>query len=205
MPRGGFCSLENVLTKIDTCTPFQYLQSMSLSPDVSEGTCNDGYCVYIEPRFWGGRGISFVTRPQIIEKAALEAMREHYQQEIVDTIASEAFEESQIPGKGVGLIATRFLPKGELLVSEPPSLMVHLDMRDDMPKERRLQMQREGVNSLPASTKWEALGLMGHWGGDQVEDILDTNSFTVTLYKALDHHALFTQTAVCFILKGTYV
>ncbi|OGM49121.1 hypothetical protein ABOM_002350 [Aspergillus bombycis] len=68
-------------------------------------------------------------------------------------------------------------------------------MREDVPEEKRLEMQREAVDALPPGTKAEILGLMGHWGGDPIDDRLDTNSFTVTLEKALDHHALFTQTS----------
>jgi hypothetical protein len=135
-----------------------------------------------------------------MRNAALNAIVQNSRQRTTVNVEKEAFEEVQMPGKGVGLVAKRFLPKGDLLISEPPSLMVHLDMRAAVPEKHRLQMQQEGVDRLPLLTKSETMGLMGHWGGDPVEDILDTNSFTITVHAANDHHALFIQTSVSFLL-----
>ncbi|GIK06676.1 SET domain-containing protein 5 [Aspergillus viridinutans] len=136
-----------------------------------------------------------------MRNAALNAIVQNSRQRITVNVEKEAFGEVQIPGKGVGVVAKRSLHKGDLLISEPPSLVVHLDMRAAVPEKQRLRMQLEGVDRLPLLTKSETMGLMGHWGGDPVEDILDTNSFTVTVHAANDHHALFIQTSVslCFL------
>ncbi|KAK5988286.1 SET domain-containing 5-like protein [Cladobotryum mycophilum] len=197
------CSLSSFFQlqqKAPTCPVRQLQQDVQDAHNKSPFTfktqmCANKYCVYTDERFWGGRGISFVTTADAIKTPVTQGLERHYRKEVVARVAIDPFEQREIVGKGIGLVAKRFLEKGELIIWEPPSLMVHLDMRDDVPEEQRLAMQRAAVDALPLKAKSETLGLMGHWGGDPIEDRLDTNSFTVTLEKRMDHHALFTQTS----------
>jgi hypothetical protein len=165
-------------------------------PNATKEQCTNRYGIYTDVNFWGGRGISLVTTENVVNKAVLAGLNQYYQQTVGLQVARHAFREHHIDGKGIGLVATRRLRKGELIIWEPPSLLVHLNMREHVSDEVRLSMQRAAVDALPLTTKSETLGLMGHWGGDAIEDRLDTNSFTVTLEKPMDHHALFTQTSV---------
>ncbi|KAF4504299.1 hypothetical protein G6O67_008466 [Ophiocordyceps sinensis] len=165
------------------------------SRPITTHKCTDGYCVYTDARFWGGRGISFLTTADAMDKTVRRGLEQHYRPGFVTKVAVDAFEEREVAGKGVGLVAKRLLRRGELIIAEPPSVMVHLDMRTSVSEETRLEMQRAAVDALPRGTRLETLGLAGRGRGDAVEDILDTNSFTVTLAKAWDHHALFTQTS----------
>lgn len=168
----------------------------STAGPITTHKCADGYCVYTDARFWGGRGISFLTTADAMDKTVRRGLEQHYRPGFVTKVAVDAFEEREVAGKGVGLVAKRLLRRGELIIAEPPSVMVHLDMRTSVSEETRLEMQRAAVDALPRGTRLETLGLAGRGRGDAVEDILDTNSFTVTLAKAWDHHALFTQTSV---------
>lgn len=170
-------------------------------PRVTTHTCTDRYCVYTDAHYWAGRGIAFVTTADAMDTAIMQGLRQYYRPEFVSNVAVNAFDEHEIAGKGVGLVARRFLRKGELIILEPPSLLVHLGMRTTLSEERRLEMQRAAVDALPPRARLETLGLMGQGQGDRIEDILDTNSFTVTLGKSRDHHALFTQTSVGFRLR----
>lgn len=171
--------------------------ALAAKSHITTHKCTQKYCVYTDNHFWGGRGIALVTTAQVIDKAVMPGLEQYYRQKVVSNVAANAFEERNLVGKGIGLVAKRFVRQGELLICEPPSLMIHLDMRTDVSKNTRLQMQREAADALPPRTRLETMGLMGHWGGDPIEDRLDTNSFTIVLEQQVDYHALFTQTSVC--------
>ena len=189
--------LEQNLCPASQIPPLRAHQDKHDTPRINTHGCSGRYCVYTDTQFWGGRGISLVTTAETFDTAVLKALKRSYQHpEFITQVATDAFEEHEIPGKGIGLVAKRILRRGELLISEPPSLLVHLNMRANVTDKKRMEMQRAAVNALPLRARSETLELMGHFGGDPIEDRLDTNSFAVTLAKWLDHHALFTQTSV---------
>ncbi|QPH04223.1 hypothetical protein C2857_001057 [Epichloe festucae Fl1] len=173
-------------------------------------TGTDRYKVYTDAHFWGERGISLVTTESVIRSAVSDGLDRHYRRGDMAAAAAAAaevvarggaFAERRMDGnKGVGLVARRALPRGELIIWEPPTLVVHLSARRHVPDEARLRMQRAAVGALPLGARSETLGLMGggHWGdgdGDEIEDRLRTNSFIISLEEPMDHHALFTQTS----------
>ncbi|GAB0138347.1 hypothetical protein EsDP_00006583 [Epichloe bromicola] len=165
--------------------------------DAAKQACTDRYSIYTDAHFWGERGISFVTTESVFRSAVSEGLDRHYRRDAAGSaVARDAFAERRMDGeKGVGLVARRALPRGELLIWEPPTLVVHLDARRHVPDQARLRMQRAAVEALPLEARSETLRLMGHWGGDEIEDRLRTNSFTISLGEPMDHHALFTQTS----------
>ena len=87
---------------------------------------------YTDLYFWGEQGISLLTTDHVIETAVLDALKRYYQQHSILKVAHDAFEERHIRDKGIGLVAKRALSKGELIILEPPSLLVHLGIRQDV-------------------------------------------------------------------------
>lgn len=185
------CSVRPLISlEADTCL---------IEPD----KCNGGYCIYTDPGFSGSRGISFLTSPEM-EAKFRESLQNHQLNDKSTGVAVDAFEQRDIPDKGVGLVAKRFLQRGELIIREPPALIVHLDAKHELPDTVRFEMQRAGVEALPTDTKLEVMGLMDHFGGDPIEDRLETNAFGVTIGKAgPDHRALLTQTSVGFFFAAS--
>lgn len=181
---------------------------MQGEPDAAEQVCaanRHRYSIYTDAHFWGERGISLVTTESVIRGAVSDALDRHYGRDVYAAgavVARGAFAERRMGGggggggKGVGLVARRALARGELIIREPPTLVVHLDARRDVADEARLRMQRAAVGLLPPGARAETLGLMGRWGGDEIEDRLRTNSFVISLEEPMDHHALFTQMSV---------
>lgn len=179
--------------------------TMQGEPDAAEQVCaanRHRYSIYTDAHFWGERGISLVTTESVIRGAVSDALDRHYGRDVYAAgavVARGAFAERRMGGggggggKGVGLVARRALARGELIIREPPTLVVHLDARRDVADEARLRMQRAAVGLLPPGARAETLGLMGRWGGDEIEDRLRTNSFVISLEEPMDHHALFTQ------------
>lgn len=175
---------------------------ISLKPNtclVKPNNCCGGYCIYSDPDFSGSRGISFLTTPDM-EDIFRKSLEKHKVHDRFTGVAVDAFEQRDIPGKGVGLVAKRFLQRGELIIREPPALIAQLNASYEMPDNTRFEMQQAGVEALPVDTKLEVLGLMGHFGGDPIEDRLDTNAFGVTIGDSrIGHRVLLTQTAVGFL------
>lgn len=153
------------------------------------------FCVYIDTESFHGRGIALITTPSTMARVKLPEMQDE-SQGYGNVVVDEPYVEQYIPGKGIGLVANRLIKKGEIIIFEPPSIIVNLDMGGSVKEEIRLEMQWESIYSLPRETKSKSLGLMGHFGGDHLDDVLNTNAFGVDLGGSVDHRALFPQVSV---------
>lgn len=153
------------------------------------------FCVYTDPEFFHGRGITLITTSSIMESVNIPEM-EDVPQGCGNVAVDEPYVEQYIPGKGIGLVANRLIKRGEVIIFEPPSIIVNLDMGGLVKEETRLEMQWEGIYNLPRETKSKSLGLMGHFGGDHLDDVLNTNAFGVDFGGSVDHRALFPQVSV---------
>lgn len=82
------------------------------------------FCIYSNPSYAGGRGLVIVTKSWYTKSI----------QQIVhvsndaDEPESELYRVEEIPGKGLGLVATRRLERGEALMREAPIFIVHTDV-----------------------------------------------------------------------------
>ncbi|KAL4811625.1 hypothetical protein BDW67DRAFT_190101 [Aspergillus spinulosporus] len=156
--------------------------------------CIGGFCQYSDSGFAGSKGIAFLTTPEI--GATLKTLRRVPPPTGFILDGGDIFDQREIPGKGIGLVAKRTLSRGELVIRELPVLVVHLDAGLAMPESTRLEMQRAAVDALPLRTKQTVWDLMGHLGGDPIEDRLETNAFGVAIGgQSVNHRALLTQTS----------
>lgn len=63
------------------------------------------------------------------------------------------FREAQMPGKGLGLIATRDILAGEIIMSRAPTLLVHHDSHSDLPRDVLTELYDAAVAKLPAGRR----------------------------------------------------
>lgn len=215
----GFCFLDRLLLpqeleeENETCpsdiiTHRQKLRegNSSTGPRCEgDGLPGHTFCVYTDTEFFYGRGITLITTPSTISGMNLSRAQDEYSSNYGNgdrngTSNEPPYMERYIPGKGIGLVANRLIKRGETVILEPPSIIVHLDMGGITGEKRRLKMQWEGIYSLPPATRSKSLALMGHLGGDHLEDVLNTNAFGVGFGNGnagdVDHRALFPQVSV---------
>ncbi|KAK0634811.1 hypothetical protein B0T17DRAFT_502420 [Bombardia bombarda] len=91
------------------------------------------------------------------------------------------FHESPIPGKGIGLIASRTIRKGEIVMYLPPTMIVelvfHVANDDAETSSSRAKLYELALAKLPARRRD---GFMGQLGRD-VHDKINTNCFRIRL------------------------
>ncbi|KAB8261656.1 hypothetical protein BDV32DRAFT_148302 [Aspergillus pseudonomiae] len=108
------------------------------------------------------------------------------------TPLSSPFIEVQIPGKRTGLVASKDIRAGDVIISEKPAMVVHEGI-DETDEENRLRLQWEAVRQLPREISTRLLDLLAYGDGDILDEILNTNSFGVTIPDSADHRAVFLQ------------
>ncbi|KAK6843827.1 hypothetical protein PG987_004687 [Apiospora arundinis] len=145
------------------------------------------FCAYTSPEFANGRGIMMLTTPQ--RAAEVERSRIFTEPEIYASMSnlnaetSDRWKIEAVPGKGMGLIATRNLQVGDHIMSTTPSAMIDYDVFYELQADQIHQMQGEGVSYLPERHRNIFLNLSTHDGAEdynsRVNKIILTNAFDI--------------------------
>jgi hypothetical protein len=160
-------------------------QSEFLTQDpycITADNAGNKFCSYTSATFANGRGISFFTTPTLAEHILnLPAFTNaSLLSDWTERESNPPYEAKSIPGRGIGLIATRPLAKGDRVYTSLPYILVDRDYWI-LPEHLRLSLQTYGVDSLPEASRSHFYSLHGHFGGDRVDDIMNTNMFAVHL------------------------
>ncbi|KAK1988804.1 hypothetical protein LZ30DRAFT_577316 [Colletotrichum cereale] len=158
--------------------------------------CAGVYCGYSRPSFAGGRGIVLVTTPFSAEEAshlsAFAAAAESFLGE--GEGEGELFRVVEVPGKGLGLIASRPIRRGQRIMAQPPAVVVHRRFVDDIDPEGQYRVLEDAAAHLPEATRAVFMAQMGQAAaarrstGQRVHDIMHTNSFELGLKISDGHH-----------------
>jgi hypothetical protein len=136
------------------------------------------YCTFTSHSFASGRGISFVTVPSIAAAALeLPAFAEPQRLKNVNKEdLSPPFEQRYIPGKGVGVIANKTLYRGDRIFAHTPVLVLHAGLynRSHINTHDRQRMSKLALDQLPEGRRQLFYDLMGHFGGNVIDDRIDT-------------------------------
>jgi len=168
---------------------------------IRQENSTESYCVYTSPSFARGQGISiWTTSEQIEEILKLPAFTDPSAFDgDVNKETNPPYEVKQLLGRGIGLVANRTLQRGDHIFSYTPVLFIHPDVFKLFPEEDRIEMQRTAIERLPSAARSAFMGLCGHFGGDHIEDVLNTNSFAVDMWEdtaAIEYSAVFPQISV---------
>ncbi|KAF1813010.1 SET domain-containing protein [Eremomyces bilateralis CBS 781.70] len=159
---------------------------------------HDFYCIFTSTAFANGRGISIFTDPATAKSiAGLPAFTNPETVAHINDESGSPFEKRALPGRGFGLVATRPFHRGDSVFSHTPVYMVNDQTYEALNEEDRLEMQQEAVRRLPPGTRDLYLELHGHFGGDAIDDRLNTNSFYVELDSDRDekHNIMLPETS----------
>lgn len=159
----------------------------------------DPFCVYTNASFSNGRGISILTTPAVAKKfAALPPFQNStalssHGINAVDTQAEDRpWYTTSIPGKGVGMRASRPLKRGDLITAYTPVVLAHIG--DQMFTEDREKLLRLAVQQLPAASRDAYLDLAKIYDEEDVvaQDVLKANGFDMEI-GGLKHGAVFPE------------
>lgn len=166
---------------------------------VESGNVSDPICLYTSLTFARGRGISLITTPSEAKAIAqLEAFTNPSALADVNIERNPPYESRALPGRGIGLIANKTLYRGDHIFSHTPVLAVNDRLHQSTTPTDREFIQNGAVARLPEATRQKFLALHGHFGGDPISDIINTNSFDVEFSLAKqDHYIVLPETSVC--------
>jgi len=170
----------------------------SLPPQcIQKANATDKYCVYTDTSFASHRGISIYTNS--IYSASLRNLEAFTSpiQEGTNLPTDPRYAPQAIPGKGLGLVALRPIHRGEELFRSTAVLLLQEDEFNDTEK---LPYYQLAAKQLPKQSKKMLDELKGHFGGDPIEDKINTNCFAVELDVeglAVTATAVFPEMSVC--------
>lgn len=158
--------------------------------------CAGAYCVYSNTDFANGRGIVFLSTAEDAEIAASSLMSMDKSRQTASKQQSSGpyppFYVTEVPGKGLGVVANQTIPKGTRLMAETPAIVLHHSFIDDVPGVERLDLLDKAADALSPPLRETFMKQHGHFGGHKVFDILYTNSFQMALgTSSRDHLANF--------------
>ncbi|KAF1941812.1 SET domain-containing protein [Clathrospora elynae] len=157
---------------------------------------NDKLCIYTSTTFSSGRGISLFTTPALAAQfAALPAFQDPsaLSSQSVNT-QKNTYSISPIPGKGLGMLASKPLRFGDRVMAHTPAFIAYLE--SELSTAEREAWWRQAVEALPEEIKEKFLGLSFVYGDERVrvQDIVKANTFAVEI-GGVSHLAVFPETS----------
>ncbi|KAI0171518.1 hypothetical protein BJ166DRAFT_518980 [Pestalotiopsis sp. NC0098] len=146
------------------------------------------FCIFSNPGFAGGRGITILTTPAeavAIAKSPAFTNPELYKN-VKDFNAAESdkWHVEEVPNKGMGLVASRNLEMGDHIMSVSAAIMTDFDIWDHVSLDQVRRMQTEGIGHLPKNHREIFMNLSTHDGAEsheeQVYKIILTNAFDIS-------------------------
>ena len=165
-----------------------FSESAPESPWTHVGPCEKvkdlEICVYTSTSFAGQHGVSLVTsraradaianRPAFLSPQPLD--RPHLRPDV-------PFQTAAIPGKGIGLIATRLIRRGDMLMGETPAVLVD-GIASDL-EDTGKGLLRHAIENLPRHHREAYLNLSSHLDTStyesRIQQTLYTNSFDIEM------------------------
>lgn len=91
--------------------------------------------------------------------------------------APPPFYATEVPGKGIGLVANRTIKRGERIMLWQPTYMIHRKLTDVLSPDEQQYILDAALMKLPAPRRRAFSRQLGQFGGHRVRDILMTNAF----------------------------
>ncbi|CAK7215589.1 SET domain-containing protein 5 [Sporothrix curviconia] len=177
----------------------------STTPCYSNGTEGTEFCVYTSKSFADNHGITIMTSPDRAARFAripafadpstvrgvnrdIVYETEHGRRE--DQVPL-SYRVEAMPGKGYGVVATKHLRRGDLIMSTTASVVIDYALFDSVPEDEVMRMQTAAIDSLPALHHTRFMNLSTHdaaEGHEQiVAKILSTNAFDIEAVDGEDY------------------
>lgn len=167
------------------------------TPCYKNSTDGTEFCVYTSESFAENHGITIMTSPaRSVQFAQLPAFADP---ETVRGVNRDIVYESEhgrrgdqpplsyrveaMPGKGYGVVATKYLNRGDLIMSTTASVVIDYALFESIPDTEVVRMQTVAIDSLPPLHHARFMNLSTHdatEGHEQiVTKILATNAFDI--------------------------
>lgn len=200
IPRHTICMPlvdDDIARKFKIWSPWSYPPVCVRSRDRSE---TSKLCTYSIPSLRGGRGMSIITKPNIASGLAsvlqdpdIAWLGKERGSPLVPDLDG-AFEVREIPGKGAGVIATRPIAEGQVVMMELP-LIVRIGDPSPWNRPEALQVVQQAARGLLKQDQDRLIQMARQGKGYILDDIFKTNAFHVSV-EGIAHTALYPEIAV---------
>ncbi len=158
------------------------------SPCFRDTNGTSEYCAFSSATFAENRGITILTSS---ERARYFRQRLAFTKPEVIKGVNQDFVQDRtpvykvvpIPGKDLGVVATKPLHRGDLIISNTASIMIDYGALEAVPPSDMLELQAAGLGHLPNEHLARILNLSTHGHIDdylkRVEKLLATNAFDI--------------------------
>ncbi|OTA94576.1 hypothetical protein M434DRAFT_10527 [Hypoxylon sp. CO27-5] len=170
------------------------------SGGLCRGVRADKFCVFSNPSFNHGEGVSIITTGKSIGSIATRPAFRAENEEVVEPNSKliRPYREVEIVGKDIGLVATREIRAGELIMARTPAVMVNEKAIQALGKKAVSELLIRAVEELPSQHRESLLNLSTHSTpsdyGDKIYRILQTNSFRTGYHDGNNpFYSLFTE------------
>ena len=144
--------------------------------------CLDDYCVFSNRHF--ADGITLLTTKDNADRLAAAAIS------TLPATDSTRFHVTEVPGKGLGLVANTTIRRGERIMEKLPTALVHRKLVEwTGDKEAAFRAFDAAVMKLPAPRRRAYMRQAVHSNRHKVSDILFTNSFMMDIGGPDGHHS----------------
>ncbi|KAK0621466.1 hypothetical protein B0T17DRAFT_467302, partial [Bombardia bombarda] len=150
------------------------------------------HCVFTDNTFAHGRGISIITTARRADYLATNPafaepnITQHINQDLVRTATTPpVYAMREFPGKGMGLVATTHIRRGDLIMANTASIIIDYRAFEDLPKDDYQRLQTHAVDFLPSPHRAALLNLSTHDDAAdlshtaRVDKLLATNAFDI--------------------------
>lgn len=196
-PIDEFRSTSNATTTTTTTSPGHDWVKGDLCHKIP-GASESRYCTYTHPFFNHGLGVSVITTPEIFQKFSnLPVFGRDRNLHSLEGEKASPFKDVRIPGKGVGLVATRPVEASEVYMARTPAVMLDDTAFRLLGRARLTALLTQAVDDLPHAHRSEYLNLTTHneVGGhaERVYEIFMKNNFRTEVHNLEVFHSAFTQ------------
>jgi hypothetical protein len=147
------------------------------------------YCLYSSTSFGGRRGISIITTPDRAATLAQRTSFSSYPRRVPlkpnHDPKNAPFHTGEIPGKGIGVVATRHIQQGDVLMVNSPAMLVEHNAIDAFGDEFPDLFLVPAVANLPKDHRDAYLNLSWHQDatdlGSRIQQIINTNGFDIDI------------------------
>ena len=144
---------------------------------------NTTYCVFTNAHFHGDRGISLITTPESAASTldTLESTFSSPFKRAQPGTKGPAYGVQEIPGKGMGAVALRAIPRGERFMVDYAGVIADTAFPKDLRMDDGRKLLEAAVDQLPRAEAIRELAQNTDTTTRVVEDLVRTNSFGMTV------------------------
>lgn len=185
--------LGNTTRKVEHRPPPSWVHS---KPCTKSGKTE--YCAFTQRSFSGNEGLSVVTTPERISRLAKGIFSDKKGKTRLPHSSGSSYEDAEIPGKGIGLIATKPIRAGQCVMTRTPAVMIDRSALDALSNDASVALLIQGVEALPTIHRDRYLNLTTHMDVasriTRISQIFAVNSFRTEVGdQGADFHSVFTE------------